>query len=71
VEEWVDPRIYVEKYSKVGELVPEWQALEAPTGLLYSWRPDDTYIQPSPLFEGEVKIGDIAVRGLCLYLETA
>jgi aconitate hydratase len=60
VEEWVDPRIYVEKYSKVGELVPEWQALEAPTGQLYSWRPDDTYIQPSPLFEGEVKIGDIA-----------
>jgi aconitate hydratase len=26
---------------------------------LYSWRPDDTYIQPSPLFEGDVKIGDI------------
>jgi aconitate hydratase len=59
VEEWMDPKIYVEKYSKVGELVPEWQALEAPTGLLYSWRPDDTYIQPSPLFEGDVKIGDI------------
>lgn len=59
VEEWVDPKVYVEKYSKVGELVPEWQALEAPTGLLYKWRPDDTYIQPSPLFEGEVKIGDI------------
>ncbi len=59
VEELVDPKIYIEKYSKVGELVPEWQALEAPTGLLYPWRPDDTYIQPSPLFEGEVKIGDI------------
>jgi aconitate hydratase len=59
VEEWMDPNIYIEKYSKVGELVPEWQALEAPTGLLYSWRPDDTYIQPSPLFEGDVKIGDI------------
>jgi aconitate hydratase len=59
VEEWMDPKIYVEKYSKVGELVPEWQALEAPTGLLYSWRPDDTYIQPSPLFEGDVKISDI------------
>jgi aconitate hydratase len=59
VEEWMNPKIYVEKYSKVGELVPEWQALEAPTGLLYSWRPDDTYIQPSPLFESDVKIGDI------------
>jgi len=59
VEEWMDPKIYIEKYSKVGELVPEWQALEAPTGLLYPWRPDDTYIQPSPLFESEVKISDI------------
>ena len=60
VEEWMDPKIYIEKYSKVGELVPEWQALEAPGGILYDWRPDDTYIQPSPLFEGEVKVGDIA-----------
>ncbi|AFA39759.1 aconitate hydratase 1 [Pyrobaculum oguniense TE7] len=60
VEEWLDPKIYVEKYSKVGELVPEWQALEAPSGILYDWRPDDTYIQPSPLFEGEVKVSDIA-----------
>ncbi|ABP50211.1 MULTISPECIES: aconitate hydratase AcnA [Pyrobaculum] len=59
VEEWLDPKIYVEKYGKVGELVPEWQALEAPGGILYDWRPDDTYIQPSPLFEGEVKVSDI------------
>jgi len=59
VEEWLDPAIYVEKYSKVDEYVPEWKALEAPSGLLYSWRADDTYIQPSPLFETEVKLGDI------------
>jgi len=59
VEEWLDPAIYVEKYSKVDEYVPEWKALEAPSGLLYSWRADDTYVQPSPLFEAEVKLGDI------------
>ncbi|MGC9049648.1 aconitate hydratase AcnA [Pyrobaculum sp.] len=59
VEEWLDPKMYVEKYSKAGELVPEWRALEAPSGLLYKWDPGDTYVQPSPLFEGEVKVGDI------------
>lgn len=59
VEEWVNPNVYIEKYSKTGELVPEWNALEAPAGMLYQWRADDTYIQPSPLFEGEVKIADI------------
>ena len=59
VEEWLDPAIYVEKYSRVDEYVPEWKALEAPSGLLYPWRPDDTYIQPSPLFETEVKLEDI------------
>ncbi|ABO08230.1 aconitate hydratase AcnA [Pyrobaculum calidifontis] len=59
VEEWLDPAIYVEKYSKVDEYVPEWKALEAPSGLLYPWRADDTYIQPSPLFETEVKLEDI------------
>ncbi len=55
----MDPKIYVEKYSKIGELVPEWNELKAPTGDLYPWRPDDTYIQPSPLFEGKPTTGDI------------
>ncbi len=55
----MDPKIYVEKYSKIGELVPEWNELKAPTGDLYPWRPDDTYIQPSPLFEGKPTAGDI------------
>lgn len=59
VEEWLDPVRYREKYEKIGELVPEWNALEAPTGQLYQWRPDDTYIQPSPLFEESGEVGDI------------
>jgi aconitate hydratase len=55
----MDPKVYVEKYSKAGELVPEWGELKAPSGDLYPWRPDDTYIQPSPLFEGRPISGDI------------
>ncbi|MCI4465320.1 MAG: aconitate hydratase AcnA [Thermoproteus sp.] len=55
----MDPKVYVEKYSKAGELVPEWNELKAPSGDLYPWRPDDTYIQPSPLFEGKPISGDI------------
>ncbi|MGC9170603.1 MAG: aconitate hydratase AcnA [Thermoproteus sp.] len=55
----MDPKVYVEKYSKIGELVPEWGELKAPSGDLYPWRPDDTYIQPSPLFEGKPISGDI------------
>ncbi|MEL9990110.1 MAG: aconitate hydratase AcnA [Thermoproteus sp.] len=59
VEEWADPKIYVEKYGNIGELVPEWKALEAPSGQLYQWRADDTYIQPSPLFGEGVEVKDI------------
>ncbi|KUO84640.1 MAG: aconitate hydratase [Thermoproteus sp. CIS_19] len=55
----MDPKVYVEKYSKAGELVPEWGELKAPSGDLYPWRPDDTYVQPSPLFEGRPISGDI------------
>nr|CAD56499.1 aconitase [Thermoproteus tenax Kra 1] len=55
----MDPKIYTEKYSKIGELVPEWSELKAPSGNLYQWRSDDTYIQPSPLFEGRPTTGDI------------
>ncbi|MGC9118034.1 MAG: aconitate hydratase AcnA [Thermoproteus sp.] len=55
----MDPKVYAEKYSKIGELVPEWGELKAPSGDLYPWRPDDTYIQPSPLFEGKPISGDI------------
>ncbi|AEA12269.1 aconitase [Thermoproteus uzoniensis 768-20] len=59
VSKAMDPKVYVEKYSKIGELVPEWGELKAPSGDLYPWRPDDTYIQPSPLFEGKPISGDI------------
>ncbi len=38
---------------------PLWDELEAPTGLLYPWDPNDTYIQPSPLFTNGGDVGDI------------
>ncbi|MCC6020915.1 MAG: aconitate hydratase AcnA [Thermoproteaceae archaeon] len=57
VEEWARPEVYREAYTR--PVPEEWHALETPSGALYSWRPDDTYIQPSPLAEGGAAAGDI------------
>jgi aconitate hydratase len=41
---------YVGRYSNVYEGPEEWRALPAPTGELYAWDPDSTYIQEPPFF---------------------
>ena len=41
-----------DEYSGVFDGTEEWQAVEVPTGDLYEWDPDSTYIQEPPFFEG-------------------
>lgn len=45
------PETYAELYSDVESKNPAWNEIPAPTGRLYRWDPDSTYIQEPPFFE--------------------
>ncbi|MFM7321072.1 MAG: aconitate hydratase AcnA [Armatimonadota bacterium] len=47
-----DPETYRSIYGDLGEDNPLWAAIPAPTGEVYGWDPDSTYIQHPPYFEG-------------------
>ncbi len=52
VERYVTPDEFTEKYTKIGDLVPdEWNTLKAPSGDLYQWNPKNTYIRRPPFFD--------------------
>ena len=52
VEKYVTPDEFVEKYTRIGDLVPdEWNTLKAPSGDLYQWNPSNTYIRRPPFFD--------------------
>lgn len=65
IRKTLDPELFKKEYSKVFEGDERWQALPAPTGELYQWDPESTYIQNPPFFEdlGERKVEDIRGRG--------
>jgi aconitate hydratase len=41
---------FIEQYSNVSEGPDSWRRLQAPTGEVYDWDPDSTYIQEPPFF---------------------
>ncbi|MFW5968426.1 MAG: aconitate hydratase AcnA, partial [Persicimonas sp.] len=41
---------FLEKYAEVYEGPEEWRELDAPTGDVYEWKEDSTYIQEPPFF---------------------
>ncbi len=41
---------FLEKYAEVYEGPEKWRALEVPTGDVYDWKDDSTYIQEPPFF---------------------
>ncbi len=51
IRKTLDPDLFKKEYSKVFEGDERWQALPAPTGTLYHWDPESTYIQKPPFFE--------------------
>ncbi len=51
MSEAVDPKAFVDRYSNLGDLVPEWAGLKAPGGEMYEWDPSNTYIQRPPFFD--------------------
>ncbi|OYR81436.1 aconitate hydratase, partial [Halorubrum sp. E3] len=51
VHDFVDPSMFEEKYASVFEGDERWEALDAPTGEVYEWDEDSTYIQEPPFFK--------------------
>ncbi len=51
IHDSVSPELFAEKYASVYEGDERWEALDAPTGDVYEWDPDSTYIREPPFFE--------------------
>jgi aconitate hydratase len=47
----VSPEMFREKYASVFEGDERWAALDAPTGDVYDWDPESTYIREPPFFQ--------------------
>ncbi|MFC7095744.1 aconitate hydratase [Halobaculum marinum] len=47
----VSPEMFEEKYASVFEGDERWEALDAPTGDVYEWDDESTYIREPPFFE--------------------
>ncbi len=50
IHDSVDPAMFEEKYADVFEGDERWDALEAPTGDVYEWDEESTYIREPPFF---------------------
>jgi aconitate hydratase len=52
IEGALDPEIYKRQYSGVYTGNEQWNAVDVPSGDLYEWDPDSTYIQEPTFFKG-------------------
>jgi aconitate hydratase len=64
IEKGVSSESYRKEYATVAQGDASWQGLSFPTGDVYAWEPDSTYIRKAPYFDGMTNtpspIGDIA-----------
>src|SRR5918997_576237 len=51
IEEAVDPGMFREEYAMVFAGDERWQGLDVPSGDIYEWREDSTYVQNPPFFQ--------------------
>ncbi len=51
MKEAINPGMFEDKYANVFEGDHRWEALEAPTGDVYDWDPESTYIREPPFFQ--------------------
>ncbi len=49
--EHVNPAQFNRTYARISEGSDEWNALDAPTGELFEWKADSTYIKEPPFFD--------------------
>jgi aconitate hydratase len=52
IERGISSEAYRREYSTVTEGDANWQSLKFPTGNVYQWEPDSTYIRQAPYFHG-------------------
>jgi aconitate hydratase len=55
IEKAVSSESYRKEYSVVSDGDANWQGLSFPTGDVYQWEPDSTYIRKAPYFDGMTK----------------
>ena len=48
----IDSEMFNSSYGKVFEGDVNWQRVDSPTGDIYQWEPDSTYVRNPPYFEG-------------------
>ncbi|ADU51795.1 aconitase [Thermaerobacter marianensis DSM 12885] len=51
IRQVVRPELFKKEYARVFEGPEQWRQLPAPTGELYEWDPNSTYIQEPPFFK--------------------
>ncbi|EJF79345.1 Aconitate hydratase 1 [Candidatus Bartonella washoeensis] len=59
IEKNVTRKIFVEKYADVFKGDENWQKVQAPTGVTYSWDEQSTYVRNPPYFDNMRKIPDV------------
>jgi aconitate hydratase len=52
IEKGVSSEAFRKEYSTVSDGDASWQGLSFPTGDVYQWEPDSTYIRQAPYFDG-------------------
>ncbi len=60
----IDSDMYIDRYRDVFAGDQAWQALPTPTGSIFQWDPDSTYVRRPPYFEGMERepqpVGDVS-----------
>ena len=51
IEASVDPEMFDREYARVWDGDEHWQRMDAPTGALFDWDPDSTYVREPPYFQ--------------------
>ncbi len=52
VQSSITPELFLEEYGGIETSNETWNAIEIPSGSLYEWNPDSTYVQEPPFFVG-------------------
>lgn len=48
----IDPQMYIDRYADVFAGDDQWRSLPTPTGVVFDWNPDSTYVRRPPYFDG-------------------
>ncbi|WP_336278777.1 aconitate hydratase AcnA [Bartonella sp. CB175] len=59
IEKNVTRKIFAEKYADVFQGDENWQKVQVPTGVTYSWDEQSTYVRNPPYFDNMKKIPDV------------